>query len=232
MTRQAPQLSHGTGDTAPRADGRTRLLDAAEELMAEQGPFAVSLREINAAAGHKNGSGLQYHFGGREGLIKAVVERHMSVVDARRNEVVDDLEREGQAGDVRMLVRALIEPIAERLASPSGRRYVRILLQLKAHIDMAGQEPSFFTANRSLVRVGKHIAGLSAQLPPRIATERIGHFETFVLQVLATRAGQLEARRRMSLEHEVFVSNLVDVLVAVVTAPASKETLRLMNVKR
>ena len=40
----------------PPAEGKLRILDAAKELMAERGAYAVSLREIDAAAGERNAS--------------------------------------------------------------------------------------------------------------------------------------------------------------------------------
>jgi AcrR family transcriptional regulator len=229
MARSTASLQPAPRDDAPRADGRTRLLDAAEVLMAEHGAFAVSLREINAAAGQRNGSGLQYHFGGREGLLQAVITRHMSVVDARRNAMVDAIEAEERGADVRALVRALVEPLAARLSSPSGRRYLLILMQLRAHVDADGEEWRFASANRSLVRVGKHFSRLAAGMPLRIVAARTGHVATFVLQALATRARKVETRRRAPLDHEVFVANLVDVLVAIATAPVSRETARLLR---
>jgi len=229
MARPTASTRLPPGDEAPRVDGRTRLLDAAEELMAEHGAFAVSLREINAAAGQRNGSGLQYHFGGREGLLQAVITRHMSGVDARRNQMIDELEAEGRSGDVRSLVRALVEPLAERLSSTSGRRYLLILMQLRAHVDADGEEWRFASANRGLVRIGKHFSRLAAGMPPRLVSERTGQVATFVLQALATRARKVEGRRRASLDHEAFVANLVDVLVAIAAAPISKETARLLG---
>jgi AcrR family transcriptional regulator len=54
---------------------RARLLDAAVLLFAERGLGGVSLREINEAAGQRNTNALHYHFGDRDGLIGAIVER-------------------------------------------------------------------------------------------------------------------------------------------------------------
>jgi AcrR family transcriptional regulator len=217
---RAPAASERTG-----AEGRARILDAAEELMAERGVFAVSLREINSAAGQRNASSVQYHFGGRDGLVQAVVERHMAVVDARRNALCDAIEAEGRTDDVRALVRAVVEPLAERLTTPSGRRYLRILPQLAGY-----DEASFAMANRSLVRVGHHLAVCAADLPPRLAAERTAQVASFLLQALADHARRLdEGRGRAPVGRELFVSNLVDVLVVVVSAPASPETRRLLQ---
>ena len=49
-----------------------RLLDAAEALFAERGFEAVSLRDITLEAG-ANVAAVNYHFGGKENLIGAVL---------------------------------------------------------------------------------------------------------------------------------------------------------------
>ena len=170
---------------------------------------------------------MQYHFGGREGLILSLVERHMTVIDARRNAMVDALEAEKRTDDVRALVCAVVEPLAERLSTPGGRRYLRILPQLAGYDE---GEVSFAMANRSLVRVGHHLSTCTAELPPRLTAERTARVTSFLLGALADQALRLEAgRRRAPLGRELFTSNLVDVLVAVVSAPASAETRRLLR---
>ena len=56
---------NGAGDANARR--ARRLVAAAETLFAGAGVDAVSLREINAAAGAGNASAIQYHFGDRAG---------------------------------------------------------------------------------------------------------------------------------------------------------------------
>ena len=208
------------------AEGKARILDAAEELMAERGAFAVSLREINTAAGQRNASGLQYHFGGREGLIWAVVERHMMVVDARRSELCDALEAEGREGDVHALCEALVVPLAERLATPSGRRYLRILPEVASRLGVAQGEAIAGNANPSLRRVGQHLAALVHELPARIQAERAAQVQGFLLHALAHEARRIDAGRDPT-GAALATANLVDVLAAVVTAPVSSATARL-----
>lgn len=54
---------------------REELLDAAEELFARHGIDAVSNRKITEHAGTANHSAIRYHFGSREDLLRALVER-------------------------------------------------------------------------------------------------------------------------------------------------------------
>src|ERR687891_78479 len=62
-----------TTSTRPTGTTAERLIAAAESLFATHGIDGVSLREINRAAGARNASALQYHFGDRDGLLRAVL---------------------------------------------------------------------------------------------------------------------------------------------------------------
>ena len=56
-----------------RAETRARLLDAAADLFARKGFHAVSAEAVADAAGRTTGA-LYDHFGGKEGLLLALVE--------------------------------------------------------------------------------------------------------------------------------------------------------------
>lgn len=51
---------------------RDRLLRAAERLVREQGPGALTLEAV-ARRAHVGRSALRYHFGGKRGLVEALV---------------------------------------------------------------------------------------------------------------------------------------------------------------
>lgn len=69
--------------TARGDQTRNHLLDVAEQLFGERGVNAVSLREIRIEAGARNTAAIQFHFGDREGLIRALfVENLIDMVCA------------------------------------------------------------------------------------------------------------------------------------------------------
>ena len=55
---------------------RNRLRREAERLFARRGVYEATLREITEAAGQRNVSALNYHFGSREGIVQAILEYH------------------------------------------------------------------------------------------------------------------------------------------------------------
>ncbi len=215
-----------TGSTRGR-DGRTKLLDTAERLFAERGISGVSLREITEAAGQRNASVVQYHFGSRDGLVAAVVDRHMAGIDADRTVRLDAATRGDRAPDVHEAMGILVEPLAECLRTSGGRAYLRVVQHL---VDEPSASPAagrpLGTTNPSLRRASGLLARASGALPDRIAAERRDQTTSFLLRALADRAAELDGDRRPRLGHDAFVANLVDVLVAVLTTPLSGATKR------
>lgn len=203
-------------------DTRAQLVAAAEQLFADRGIEGVSLREINAAAGQRNSTALQYHFDDRNGLLRAVLAKHHHSVEIARHALLDQYEA-GPAGDVRVLAGALVRPSAAKLAdSDGGRAYLRILAQLVNRPDFPGSALSHPVTHTSIER-WRHLVGpllpeeTVERLHPRFTAIRIHFVE------LARRAEQRRAR-----DDRLFTSYLIDVVTAVLTAPNSDETARLL----
>src|SRR4029453_4911592 len=110
---------------------RQRLLDAAVLLFAERGVRGASLREINEAAGQRNTNALHYHFGDRDGLVRAIAERHTAVLGDRQRELYEACVAAGPPDDLRTLLGILQRPTAEHVMQ--GRveaAWVRVSAQL------------------------------------------------------------------------------------------------------
>src|SRR5215475_2396856 len=115
-------------------DSRERLILAAEWLFAERGIDGVSLREINRAAGQKNASGLQYHFGTKVDLIAAVWRHRLPEIEGRRQAMLKQMKASGGTSDLRQILSAMVVPFAEQLDSGRNERsYVRFVAQLYGH---------------------------------------------------------------------------------------------------
>jgi AcrR family transcriptional regulator len=205
---------------------RDRILDAAEQLMAERGVDAVSLREINSAADQRNASGVQYYFHNRLGLVMAVIERHMSAVDERRNQLLDELDLHDATAAA--VLRTLVAPLADELGSPSGRRYLRILQDLFSRPQSDAARGSILSMNRGLRRVRPVLTRLLTDLPPPVRQARTSLCMIVLLATLADEARTIDEQPEVDrLRGPLFVSNLVDVLAGVLSAPASEDTVHL-----
>ena len=112
------------------ADTKERILDVAERLFADFGFATTSLRDITREAG-ANLAAVNYHFGSKEALLKAVLTRHLAPLNQRRLERLDALEAscERQSPELEDLLRAFIAPPFEMRAAcdKGGRDFVRLL---------------------------------------------------------------------------------------------------------
>lgn len=201
-------------------DVRTRLLVAAEALIAERGLEGVSLREINAAAEVANSSAVQYHFGDRAGLLRALVERHHPAVEARRHALLDQYEADGVA-DLRTLAGALVRPLAAELAVDGGPGYLQLLADLATRPRPAIAAASIEDPTDSTFRWRAEVAALLD--PEALALHRRFTAIQFTLTELARRGRDGRVR-----DNQLFVSHLVDLVTALLAAPVSAETERLV----
>lgn len=115
----------------PSVRTRKRILDTAERLFGERGVAAVSLRDINRSAGISQGV-LHYHFGGRDLLVEAILERWLPSINADRRRLYDVLLASGRAPQRRDIIEILCLPLAKLAIDrqPAGRRFLRCLARL------------------------------------------------------------------------------------------------------
>ncbi len=96
-----------TTTTTP-VDTKTALLDAAEEVISQHGFAGASLRAITSNAG-TNLAAVNYHFGSKEELARAVIARHLGPLNAERLRLLDQAEKDG--GELSSLVRSFVGPV-------------------------------------------------------------------------------------------------------------------------
>lgn len=110
-----------------RQDSRARIVDAAAQLLREQGPAGVTTRAVALAAGLQPPA-IYRHFGDKDGLLEAVAEHVMAtyveakagIVEAASAHGVDPLD-DLHAGWLAQLEFGLANPDIFRLLSEPGR---------------------------------------------------------------------------------------------------------------
>jgi AcrR family transcriptional regulator len=193
----------------------------AERLFAEHGIAGVSLRDVSAAAGQRNHSAAQYHFGDRHGLVVAVYEARMTHVDERRRALLAELDAAGRDRELAALVEATLLPLLEVVAETDAW-YARFLARTRwdptawAIIESIAQADGFRTAVRRLVRA-------LDDLPRPILRSRLDQLMTLIIGTVAGWEGAPD-RGETRLAIEDLAADLVATSVALLTAPVAGHT--------
>src|SRR2546425_12184724 len=124
-----PPVARG-GPTTTDPDTKSRLLDEAERLSAEQGFYAASLRKITERA-RTNLAAVNYHFGSKKALVAAVLLRRIRPLNQARLARLDELELQADGSPVpaENIIDALIRPLFELAQDRErgGDIFVRVL---------------------------------------------------------------------------------------------------------
>jgi AcrR family transcriptional regulator len=206
--------------TADRTD-RERLINAAEALIVERNLDAVSLREINVASGSRNTSALQYHFGDRAGVIAAVLAKHEPEVEARRHALLDQYEAAGRP-DLRLLAAVLVRPMMAKLTdADGGAGYLQLMADLLNRPKPSFDQAPFDAESGSIYRWRMLVEPL---LPAGAVAL---HHRFTAIQVTANELAR-RARTTPRRDDQLFTSNLIDLVTAILATPVSGETERLV----
>lgn len=119
--------------SATRAGTRRALLVTAERMFGDLGIDAVSLLAIAREAGQGNKNAVQYHFGSKEGLIRAIIRARADRIEQRRAELLVEAGAAGQLSDVGTLVEAMFLPVIDQVDADGRYTFARFLLQFLNH---------------------------------------------------------------------------------------------------
>lgn len=180
----------------PSATGRGAthrlLIDVAERLFAERGLDAVSLRAVAQEAGQRNNSAAQYHFGSREGLLRAIIETRSEQVESRRAEQVEALRASGRPPTVRDMVALFVVPLAGCVGPVPGH-YLRFLARV-VEADGMASAPGLVHPE-GLRHMHHELRRLLPDLPPSTFERRLRWLAEIALRALADVEGESAAGR-------------------------------------
>jgi AcrR family transcriptional regulator len=221
--------------SASADETRERIISTAERLFADHGIEAVSLRQIAAEAGQRNTGAVRYHFGDRDGLVRAIFESRLPRINESRRRLLADVSYEEEGSeDAYALVAAYALPLVEQMQSG---RYVGFLNRLNYYArqshPMRQLEPlQTSTADEVLSRLAEKVPHPSR----RFRGDRVGLVAEFVISAL----DNLQMRRntskgdnsRSSLEE--VVAELLNLATVMIEAPARPPSnrMRLLNSPR
>jgi len=201
LAAQMTKVELHQADTAHSAATHDRILDAAERLFAEHGVAGTSVRAITDQA-QVNVAAVNYHFGSKENLVRSVIGRRLSGLEAGRAAALDKVEakaaREGRAPTAHELVESLIAPVFAQALSPDAGwphfiRFVSRLAWEPGVEDLAPPESSIRLFERFDAALRRAVPTLSTDDGKRLwrlAFMR-GAMQHTLLMITAVRSGRV-----------------------------------------
>jgi AcrR family transcriptional regulator len=198
---------------------RRQLLDAALRLFATEGIAAVSLREIRLSAKQRNAGALHYHFGSKEGLLRALLERELPPLVVRRRELLAAAAAL-PPGDLRPVAAIFVQPFAEMATgSEHERSVVQLINQLHDDVSLSFSQITDLVGDTAIGAAAALLRVRLTSIPDDILSERIAVANSIFLHAAALRASG--GSREQQLDDRAFRENLVDMFHGALIAPVA-----------
>lgn len=212
-------LSQAAERTGPRESTRILILDAAERLFGAHGLDNVSLRQIATEAGAANPAAVQYHFGDKTSLLRAMFEYRVPNLDSRRGELLTRATLQGQLDSPQALLDVLLRPIAE-LRDSSGRlSYASLLLAIRRNAPIVDPRHHPF----DLGSVTRHVVDLlyvaMGDWPAEWRHHRLYMAGTCFLDAVVDVDRKMASGSDLGLSFDTVVDDAVRVATAVLMTP-------------
>jgi AcrR family transcriptional regulator len=141
------------------------------------------LRDISLAAGQRNNSAVQYHFGDREGLVAAVFTRRMDAINEMRRAMIADLDKTHRGDDMAGLAAALMVPLIEYVTSHDGW-YGRFLVRTQFD-HFAQTVKNALPVSVPVIEIVRRLVALLPELEPRARQTRVEQMMTHYIGTVA-----------------------------------------------
>ncbi|MCK9541563.1 MAG: TetR family transcriptional regulator [Novosphingobium sp.] len=193
---------------------RRLLIDAGERLFAGHGVDGVSVRQLGIAIGAANPNVVNYHFGGKPGLVQAIVQHRLPAIDARRKALLDRIERRDGVNDLSELLDALYRPFLEQTDQNGRHSYVAFLwgLYRSDQMDLRLELSAAYPATNALV------AGIRRAVPAMSAQDFERRFGVATAMIAAALAN-IDHRCRADGEAERRFADVIAMVEAAFRAP-------------
>lgn len=204
-------------------DTKSRIKICARRLFAERGVEAVTVREIVAASGAKNGGSLNYYFRSKEGLISELLADVFRDSSDGWLEGLSDLQRAGGPNSVRDIVTILVrwpdDYSKMEDPSPTANRFLNSLLSTRRKMVRDFLEVGNFSVFAQLLR---YIRELRSDLPEAVIEQRLIYFSWYVISAKAAYESYLASGKKNPIwEGYDPLENLIDCGTGLLEAPCS-----------
>ena len=212
-----PAVTPRPAATPRSAATREALYRAGLRRFAADGWRTARVRDIIADAGQGNDSAINYHFGGRAGLLEEILRRGVARMEEERRA---DLRRWDSAPPgLDEIVRAVVSPLADLLDDDEGRWTLRVIAQLGSLAEVGRTVSTGPVADTALQdQLEMLVAAVTARCGPEVATHRVRQLIVMLTAELAARAcDPPESGPR----HRTYVIDLIDWFAKGLARPAA-----------
>ena len=204
-----------------RPSTKDRLKASARRLFAANCIEGVTVRHILAEAGEKNGASLNYHFGSKEELVKAIAVDIFELLDRAWGKALEDLDAHTPAATVRDLVNIIVSAAAvlDEGGEATSLRLIDRLTQERQHLLVVITAEQGFSAYRRIIQ---RMAELQRHVPDAVMRHRAIFLTRYLSTILAmyeeAQAENVTAQRRLiGPVHDI--GNVIDTAVGIMSAP-------------
>jgi len=191
---------------------REALIAAAEQLFGTKGIDRVSTREILELAGQKNQSALQYHFKDRAGLIGAIIDARLVMIEKRRAAMLEKMPPRGEETP-EQIMDAFIRPLTEVvLEDEQGSAYVQFIAQ-SAHRPQG--EPLATVKSGNYPALSELAARIDVKLEHIPPTERVLRMR-MIINMAVGAVSIWDANEKDKIDMEQFIATAIAATVPLI----------------
>lgn len=201
---------------------REHMLNIAEAIFAERGIDAVSMRQLALEMGQANNSAIQYHFGGKAGLLAEIIRRRVAAFEPRRQELLAQVKAAGKCADPAALFEVIYLPIVEAADENGRHSYAALLLQFmtRSQYELGSPHPGW-ASDSAATQAALLLLGLTPSLSKAQGERRIARISGFFLNALVERDMAVRHGRPVESQAE-FLAELFSMMAAALRAPVAK----------
>lgn len=201
---------------------RERLMRAAELLVAQQGIENVTVRAIVSEAGQKNESALQYHFQNRDGLLDAIHAQRNAEVRTLRSALLQPYLT-GKTPFLRDICLLMVMPAYTLAREDIGFCYYIRGFGLRATLSLSPIQVTFENvSSENAAFFLDHLHRLTCEIPEALFLARLESTLRFIVLSMSHQAGLSTGFD--GIQGQRFITNLLDMMVGILSAPVSSET--------
>ncbi len=207
-----------------RQSPKELIILVAERLWGDRGIDGVSLRQISTAAGFSTPVSVQYHFGDRDGLIRAIFEHRLPSIEARRSQLLHRARQYDADVGLKALLHIMVEPIFHQKDDRGIHSFAAFMIQ--------AQKSSAAYDIRSRIRMPvtdeilDRILNSTPEVPPHLINYRLNFLQFAMLEQII-QAPHLENYSGFS-SHQCYYNDMVNSVVSALTHPPDGEGLEFL----